>query len=117
VVSPDATIWYLGTEFTWPRLEARNAGLWVAPLPDDGEPAVPRDARSAPLDALALLAGERAAVRAFTADGERIAAVVATPGSPGELVLLADDGARVLTDWAQPLRDKNSCSFPARGTS
>jgi dipeptidyl aminopeptidase/acylaminoacyl peptidase len=147
VVSPDGTIWYLGTEFTWPRLEARNAGLWAAPLPDDGEPAVPRrltdaetvacdpaagapafagdkilvavqnrgsvelravprDARSAPLDALPLLAGERAAVRAFTADGERIAAVVATPGSPGELVLLADDGAQVLTDWAQPLRDK-----------
>ncbi|MFD2422486.1 S9 family peptidase [Amycolatopsis pigmentata] len=147
VVSDDGTIWYFGTEFTWPRMEARNAGLWAAALPDGDEPAVarrltdvetvacapsagppapagervvvavqnrgsvelravPRNAGSAPLDDLPLLAGERAAVRAFTADGHRIAAVVATPESPGELVLLVDGAARVLTDCAKPLREK-----------
>lgn len=68
--------------------------------------AVPAEAEAAPLEKLRPVAGERAAVRAFTVDGDRIAAVVATPGSAGELVLIADGSERVLTDWSKPLRDK-----------
>jgi dipeptidyl aminopeptidase/acylaminoacyl peptidase len=68
--------------------------------------AVPRDAEAAPLDKLTRVAGDRAAVRTFTVHGERIAAVVATPESAGELVLIADGAERVLTDWSKPLRDK-----------
>ncbi|TVT59368.1 S9 family peptidase [Amycolatopsis rhizosphaerae] len=146
-VSADGRIWFVGAEFTWPRAEARNPGLWTATLRDDREPAVPRrltdaetvhcvaaagapvlvgdevlvavlnrgavelravpaEAEAAPLEKLRPVAGERAAVRAFTVDGERIAAVVATPGSAGELVLIADGAQRVLTDWSKPLRDK-----------
>ncbi|WAL63576.1 S9 family peptidase [Amycolatopsis cynarae] len=68
--------------------------------------AVPAEAEAAPLEKLRPVAGERAAVRAFTVDGERVAAVVATPGSAGELVLIADGTQRVLTDWSKPLRDQ-----------
>jgi dipeptidyl aminopeptidase/acylaminoacyl peptidase len=67
---------------------------------------VPRDAEAATLDTLPMLAGERAAVRSFAVDGDRIAAVVATPESVGELVLIADGTEKVLTDWSKPLREK-----------
>lgn len=68
--------------------------------------AVPRDAENAPLDKLPVLAGERAAVRSFAVDGDRIAAVVARPDSAGDVVLVGDGVEHVLTDWSKPLRDK-----------
>ncbi|GAB2959179.1 S9 family peptidase [Amycolatopsis acidiphila] len=68
--------------------------------------AVPRDAEEAPLDKLAVLAGERAAVRSFAVDGDRIAAVVARPDSTGDVVLISGGAQQVLTDWSKPLRDK-----------
>jgi dipeptidyl aminopeptidase/acylaminoacyl peptidase len=66
--------------------------------------AVPAGADRAPLTALRLVAGERAAVHAFTAHGGIVAAVIATPESPGEVVVLTDGGQRVLTDYARDLR-------------
>jgi dipeptidyl aminopeptidase/acylaminoacyl peptidase len=68
--------------------------------------AVAKDAELAPLDALRLVAGDRAAVRRFTADGSTVVAVIATPESAGDLVLIADRAQRVLTDYSKPLRDK-----------
>jgi dipeptidyl aminopeptidase/acylaminoacyl peptidase len=68
--------------------------------------AVPRDAEEIPLDKLAVLAGERAALRSFTVDGDRIAAVVARPDSAGDVVLISGGSRQVLTDWSKPLRDK-----------
>jgi dipeptidyl aminopeptidase/acylaminoacyl peptidase len=68
--------------------------------------AVPRDAEEAPLDKLGVIAGERAAVRSFAVDGDRIAAVVARPDSAGDVVLIADGTQGVLTDWSKPLREK-----------
>ena len=68
--------------------------------------AVPRDADLAPLDSLRRLAGERAAVHAFAAEGSTVAAVIATPQSAGEVVLLADGTERILTDYSEALRDK-----------
>lgn len=65
---------------------------------------VPLDAVEATLDELPLVAGEGATVKSFTADGSRIAAVVSTPDSPGEVVLSVDDGTRSLTDFGAPLR-------------
>lgn len=67
--------------------------------------AVPRDAAAAPLAELALLAGEHASVKSFSADGGRIAAVVSTPDSPGEVVLLVDGQTRTLTDFAAGVRE------------
>jgi dipeptidyl aminopeptidase/acylaminoacyl peptidase len=66
---------------------------------------VPRDADAAPLEKLATVAGERAAVRAFTVDGDRIAAVVATPESAGEVVLIGEGTQQLLTDWSKLVRD------------
>jgi dipeptidyl aminopeptidase/acylaminoacyl peptidase len=141
-VTGDGVVWFIGAEFTWPRAEARNPGLWSA-VPGAGAPrrltdaesvhchsgagapavfgdevlvavlnrgavelrSVPRDADAAPLEKLATVAGERAAVRAFTVDGDRIAAVVATPESAGEVVLIGDGTQQVLTDWSKPVRD------------
>lgn len=68
--------------------------------------AVPRDAEAAPLDKLPVLAGEGPAVRAFTVDGRRIALVMATPESTGDVMVVEDGSARVLTDWSKSLRDK-----------
>ena len=68
--------------------------------------AVPRDAEEAPLDKLAVLAGERAAVRSFTVDAGRIAAVVASPDSAGDVVLIEDGTPRTLTDFSKPLRER-----------
>lgn len=67
---------------------------------------VPRDAEDVPLDKLAVVAGERAAVRSFTVDGDRIAAVVARPDSAGDVVLVSGGAERVLTDWSKPLREQ-----------
>ncbi|SFB52552.1 Dipeptidyl aminopeptidase/acylaminoacyl peptidase [Amycolatopsis marina] len=66
--------------------------------------AVPKRAERASLAALRLLAGERSCVRTFTADGERIAAVVATAESGGEVVLIEQGEQRVLTDFSAPVR-------------
>ncbi|MTD57360.1 S9 family peptidase [Amycolatopsis pithecellobii] len=68
--------------------------------------AVPDDADGVPLEKLALLAGERAAVRSFTVDGDRIAAVVSGPDSAGDVVLISGGTGKVLTDWSKPLRNK-----------
>jgi dipeptidyl aminopeptidase/acylaminoacyl peptidase len=68
--------------------------------------AVPRDAELAPLDALRLVAGERAAVRGFAADGSTMVAVIATPESVGDVVVITEGAQRVLTDYSKPLRDK-----------
>ncbi|MCP2258440.1 Dipeptidyl aminopeptidase/acylaminoacyl peptidase [Streptoalloteichus tenebrarius] len=66
---------------------------------------VPLDAEGATLADLPVLVGERAAVRAFEVDGDRIAAVVSTPETPGEVVLVEAGGAaRTLTNWSAPLR-------------
>lgn len=66
--------------------------------------AVPAGAELAPLGALRLVAGECAAVRSFAADGTTVAAVIATPTSAGEVVVLTNGGQRVLTDYARELR-------------
>jgi dipeptidyl aminopeptidase/acylaminoacyl peptidase len=65
---------------------------------------VPVDAVSATLDQLPVLFGERAAVRAITVQDNRIAAVVSTPDSPGEVVLHEDGDTATLTALAAPLR-------------
>ncbi|WP_158891236.1 S9 family peptidase [Amycolatopsis anabasis] len=68
--------------------------------------AVPRNADTATLDELRLVAGRRGAIRSFAADGETIVAVLATPETAGEVVLIADGEERVLTDYSAPLRAK-----------
>ncbi|WP_236796893.1 S9 family peptidase [Amycolatopsis sp. GM8] len=67
---------------------------------------VPQDAEEVPLDKLAVLAGEQAAVRSFAVDRDRIAAVIARPDSAGDVLLLSGGTQQVLTDWSKPLRDK-----------
>ncbi|OXM47055.1 S9 family peptidase [Amycolatopsis alba] len=67
--------------------------------------AVPLDAELSELKSLRYLAGEFAAVKSFVADGARIAAVIGTPESSGEVVLLSDEEPRTLTDYSKPLRD------------
>ncbi len=66
--------------------------------------AVPLDADLAQLKSLRRLAGERAAVKSFAVDGETIAAVIGTPESSGEVVLVSE-APRVLTDYSKALRD------------
>ncbi|MFD8495856.1 S9 family peptidase [Amycolatopsis sp. NPDC059657] len=68
--------------------------------------AVPRDASEVPLAKLRVIAGERAAVRGFAVDGSTVAAVISTPSTYGEVVLLDGGTPRVLTDYAKPVRDK-----------
>jgi dipeptidyl aminopeptidase/acylaminoacyl peptidase len=65
---------------------------------------VPLDATGATLDELPVLFGEKSAVKAISVQDHRIAAVVSTPDSPGDVVLYADGEARTLTDLAAPLR-------------
>jgi dipeptidyl aminopeptidase/acylaminoacyl peptidase len=65
---------------------------------------VPLDAEELPLDQLPVVLGEHAGVLAFTAQGGRIAAVVSTPDSPGEVVVVDDAGTRTVTDFAAELR-------------
>ncbi|KZB86672.1 S9 family peptidase [Amycolatopsis regifaucium] len=69
--------------------------------------AVPLGAELAELESLRYLAGEFAAVKSFAVDGRRIAAVVGTPESAGDVVLLSEVDAepRVLTDYSKALRD------------
>ncbi|QFZ22405.1 S9 family peptidase [Saccharothrix syringae] len=64
---------------------------------------VPLDADGARLVDLELLAGERAEVKSFAADGDVVVAVVTTPDNTGEVVLV---GSGPLTDFgsAVPLR-------------
>jgi dipeptidyl aminopeptidase/acylaminoacyl peptidase len=62
---------------------------------------IPLDADLAPLDALDLVAGERAVIKTFAEDAGRIAVVVATPDSAGEVVLVGTD---VRTDFGADLR-------------
>ncbi|EHK87054.1 dipeptidyl aminopeptidase/acylaminoacyl peptidase [Saccharomonospora azurea SZMC 14600] len=66
---------------------------------------VARDAADATLDTLPLVAGERAAVRSFAVDGDRIAVVQAGPADLGEVVLLEPGSSRTLTDFSAPLRE------------
>ncbi|WP_410617496.1 S9 family peptidase [Amycolatopsis sp. lyj-109] len=67
--------------------------------------AVSMDAVDAPLADLAVVHADQAAVRSFTLDGSVLVAVIATPSTAGEVVLLGEEGPRVLTDYAKPLRD------------
>lgn len=66
--------------------------------------AVPLDADNALLERLPVLLGERAVVKAFTVSGDRIAAVVSTSDSPGDVVLLENGSATTLATFAEPLR-------------
>jgi len=68
--------------------------------------AVPLDGELAELESLRCLAGELAAVKSFVVDGSRIAAVIGTPESSGDVVLLSDEKPSVLTDYSKALRDK-----------
>ncbi|WIX92905.1 S9 family peptidase [Amycolatopsis sp. DG1A-15b] len=68
--------------------------------------AVGVDATEAPLADLAVVYADQAAVRSFTLDGSVLAAVIATPSTAGEVVLLGDGDPRVLTGYSKPLRDK-----------
>jgi dipeptidyl aminopeptidase/acylaminoacyl peptidase len=65
---------------------------------------VPMGAVGAVLDELPVVAGARGSVKSFTTNESRIAAVVSTPDSPGEVVLIDGDGTTVLTDFAARLR-------------
>ncbi len=67
--------------------------------------AVPRDGDRLPLSALEPVAGERASVRGFAVHGEQVAAVIATPDSCGDVVLLGEGDARRLTDFSADLRE------------
>lgn len=70
--------------------------------------AVPLDTDLAELKSLRRLAGDRTAVKSFAVDGERIVAVIGTPESSGDVVLLPESGTvepRVLTDYSKALRD------------
>jgi dipeptidyl aminopeptidase/acylaminoacyl peptidase len=68
--------------------------------------AVPANADYAVLADLRVLHAGPAVVRGFAADGDTVVAVVATPTSAGDVVVLGTDGPRVLTDYSKPLRDK-----------
>ncbi|HEX4700787.1 MAG TPA: S9 family peptidase [Pseudonocardiaceae bacterium] len=65
---------------------------------------VPMDAVGVTLDQLPVVAGHHGSVKSFTANGSRVAAVVSTPDSPGEVVLVDGDKTTVLTQFAAPLR-------------
>jgi dipeptidyl aminopeptidase/acylaminoacyl peptidase len=66
--------------------------------------AVPLAADNATLDRLPVLLGQRAVVKAFTVDGDRVAAVVSTPDSPGDVVLYENGAVTTLATFAGPLR-------------
>lgn len=68
--------------------------------------AVPVEAADAPLADLPVVYADRTALRSFTLEGSVLAAVIATPETSGEVVLLGDGEPRVLTDYSKPLRDK-----------
>ena len=62
---------------------------------------IPLDANHAPLADLAVVAGDHAVVKTFAEDTGRVAVVVATPESAGEVVLV---GTGVRTDFGADLR-------------
>jgi dipeptidyl aminopeptidase/acylaminoacyl peptidase len=64
------------------------------------------DAADAPLADLPEVYADRTALRSFTLDGTTLAAVIATPDTSGEVVLLRDGDPQVLTDYSKPLRDQ-----------
>jgi dipeptidyl aminopeptidase/acylaminoacyl peptidase len=66
---------------------------------------VPLDSDTAELDQLALIAAEDEVLVSFTADEDRVAAVVATQDSPGELVLVKLTGSGQPTESTGPLTD------------
>src|SRR3569833_175987 len=68
--------------------------------------AVAVDAADAPQADLPVVYADRTALRSFTLDGTTLAAVIATPDTSGEVVLLRDGTPQVLTDYSKPLRDK-----------
>lgn len=68
--------------------------------------AVALDADSTPLDKLRVVYADRTAVRGFAADNGVIVAVVATPQSVGDVVVLDETGPRTLTDYSEALRGK-----------
>jgi dipeptidyl aminopeptidase/acylaminoacyl peptidase len=68
--------------------------------------AVAVDAADAPLADLPVVYADRTALRSFTLDGTTLAAVIATPDTSGEVVLLRDGTPQVLTDYSKPLRDQ-----------
>ena len=65
---------------------------------------VPMDATNATLEQLPVLLGQRAAVRAFTAQEDRVAAIVSTQDSAGDVVLWSGDRTTTLTDFSAPVR-------------
>ncbi len=66
---------------------------------------VPRTSAGAALSTLPLVTGQRAAVRSFVTDGDRIAVVQAGPTDTGEVLLVDGDGSvRTLTDFSESLR-------------
>jgi dipeptidyl aminopeptidase/acylaminoacyl peptidase len=65
---------------------------------------VPVDAVGVTMAELPVVAGEHGSVKSFTVDGGRIAAVVSTPDSPGDVVLIENGTTTKLTDLAAPLR-------------
>jgi dipeptidyl aminopeptidase/acylaminoacyl peptidase len=67
---------------------------------------VPVDAAGATLEQLPVAVGQQAAVRGFTAQDNRIAAVVSTADNPGEVVLRSGDETTTLTDFSAPLRER-----------
>ncbi len=68
--------------------------------------AVPVDADLAQLKELRVVYADRTAVRAFAADGQVIVAVVATPESAGDVIVLGENDIRTLTDYSEPLRSR-----------
>src|SRR5690606_17747003 len=67
---------------------------------------VPLHGSDAPLDELPVLTGERAAVRSFAVDGDRIAVVQAGPADSGEvLVSTGGGGFTARTALSVPLRE------------
>lgn len=88
-----------------------------APVPRDGDVlvavknrgavelrAVSVDADQAPLSGLRALYADRTAIRSFAVDGPTVVAVVATPESAGDVVVLGESAPAVLTDYSKPLR-------------
>ena len=64
---------------------------------------------SARLEELRVVYADRTAVRSFAVAGPVIVAVVATPQSVGEVVVLGQDGPRTLTDYSKTLRNRGLC--------
>ncbi|GAA3581886.1 S9 family peptidase [Amycolatopsis ultiminotia] len=79
--------------------------------------AVPASAENAELDSLRVLHSGQSAVHGFAADGDTVVAVVATPETAGEIVVLGGDRPRVLTDYSKTLRDKGLCRVEELNTT